>query len=171
MIDLQNLDRYRPNVGICLINRQGQVWLGQRATAHKTAATFTHRWQMPQGGMDKGETADQTAVRELYEETGVRTARLLTVTPGWLAYDFPTAYQRQIGKKWQGQRQKWALMLFEGQDDEVDLAAHEEQEFSDWRWADFHEVADLIVPFKLPIYEEILASFKPLCDFVASTQK
>ncbi len=165
MKQLPHLDRYRPNVGICLFNRDGHVWLGERMNAPGSREVNPYRWQMPQGGIDKGEAADQAAFRELEEETGVTSARLLFMTPGWLAYDFPPNYR---SKKWQGQRQKWAAMLFEGQDDEVNLNGHEPVEFERWRWAALDELEDLIVPFKREVYAELVSAFTPLARAVAS---
>ena len=167
MRQLENLHQYRPNVGICLFNAQGQVWLGERLSAPGSREVNPYRWQMPQGGIDRGETPEQAAVRELAEETGITKARLLFSTPGWLAYDFPPKYRR--GKKdWLGQRQKWVAMLFEGSDDDVDLNAHDPAEFERWRWAHLDELEELIVPFKREIYAELVKAFHPLAEFLAS---
>ena len=118
-IDLTN--NYRPNVGVVLFHPDGRVWYGRRAGQLKSAAgdEIEHRWQMPQGGVDNGEDITAAAFRELKEETGVVSARLLLITPGWLAYDFPPNYKRN---DWKGQRQKWAAMVFEGADAEFDLS-------------------------------------------------
>ena len=121
---------------------------------------------MPQGGIDKGETIEQAAFRELREETGIKKASLLMTTPGWLAYDFPPEYKK---KKWRGQRQKWAVMLFEGSDDEVDIAADDHQEFDDWRWNNLDEVLRLIVPFKKEVYSELVQAVLPLRDWICKT--
>ena len=123
---------------------------------------------MPQGGVDNGEDITAAAFRELKEETGVVSARLLLITPGWLAYDFPPNYKRN---DWKGQRQKWAAMVFEGADTEFDLEADDHQEFDAWRWGDLEEAPSLIVPFKRKIYEELVTTFAPLRDFVRSAGK
>ncbi|WP_036766268.1 RNA pyrophosphohydrolase [Parvularcula oceani] len=157
------LSDYRPNVGVCLLNPRGEVWIGARTGLGAHEPHTVHRWQMPQGGIDKGEEADEAARRELFEETGIRSARLLAMTPGWLAYDFPPEYRRG---RWLGQRQKWALMLFEGDDAEVDLDAHEEREFDEWRWASLDEALSLVVPFKRGVYEELIGSVRPLSEFL-----
>ena len=153
---------YRPNVGVALFNRDGRVWYGRRFHDFPESPD-TWRWQMPQGGVDDGEPIVEAAFRELKEETGVASARLLTVTPGWLAYDFPRGYKK---KHWKGQRQKWAAMLFEGDEGEIDLEAEDHQEFDAWRWGELEEAPSLIVPFKRHVYEELMAAFVPLRDFL-----
>ncbi|MEL6789726.1 MAG: RNA pyrophosphohydrolase [Pseudomonadota bacterium] len=154
---------YRPNVGIMLFQGDGQVWLGRRLGGFDALDPETHhggyRWQMPQGGIDTGESVDAAAFRELKEETGTDQADLLMITPGWLGYDFPPEYKR---KKWRGQRQKWAIMRFTGTDGDFDLAADGHPEFDQWQWADLQTITGLIVPFKKPVYEELVAAFAPL---------
>ena len=159
------LSRYRPNVGVVLFNRRGEVFYGRRigdfADFGEDEDAF--RWQFPQGGVDADEDIVTAAFRELNEETGVSSARLIALTPGWLAYDFPAGYKK---KSWVGQRQKWAAMLFEGEDAEIDIAADDHQEFDDWRWGQLEEAPELIVPFKRKVYEELVAAFLPLRDFL-----
>ncbi|MEM8772146.1 MAG: RNA pyrophosphohydrolase [Pseudomonadota bacterium] len=158
---------YRPNIGITLFNRDGAVFYGRRMMRGGTIEdrVGAHRWQMPQGGIDKGEAPITAAYRELKEETGVASAQLLTITPGWLTYDFPENYKR---KNWRGQRQKWAAMLFTGEASEINLSADDHQEFDDWRWGDLEEAPSLIVPFKRNVYEELMAAFLPLRDYIRS---
>jgi putative (di)nucleoside polyphosphate hydrolase len=85
------------------------------------------------------------------------------MTPGWLAYELPAGYKK---KHWRGQRQKWAAMLFEGDEAEIDLNADEKPEFDDWRWCELEETPSLIVPFKRHVYEELVGAFAPLRDFI-----
>ncbi|MFQ5563640.1 MAG: RNA pyrophosphohydrolase [Parvularculaceae bacterium] len=157
------LKRYRPNVGVALFNNMGRVWLGRRVGDFSDLGEGAGdwRWQMPQGGVDAGEDIEAAAFRELAEETGVTSARLLLMTPGWLAYDFPPAYKKN---NWKGQRQKWAAMLFEGTESEINLAAHHKQEFDRWRWAELEEAPQLIVPFKRSVYEDLARTLAPLRD-------
>ncbi|HNS86297.1 MAG TPA: RNA pyrophosphohydrolase [Parvularculaceae bacterium] len=162
------LARYRPNVGVVLFNRDGRVFFGRRIGDFTDLGEEkdAYRWQFPQGGVDAEEDIASAAYRELREETGVSTARLLALTPGWLAYDFPAGYRK---KKWVGQRQKWAAMLFEGDEKEVDIAADDHQEFDDWRWGELEEAPELIVPFKRKIYAELVSAFVPLRNFLRSS--
>ncbi|MEM0930033.1 MAG: RNA pyrophosphohydrolase [Pseudomonadota bacterium] len=171
MKELPTLDEYRPNVGICVFNKDGQVWLGERLTAPGTREVNPYRWQMPQGGIDKGENVTEAAFRELEEETGITSARLLMSTPGWLAYDFPPQYRQRGNKTWRGQRQKWVAMLFEGEDSEVNLNVHLPAEFERWRWADLDELEELIVPFKREVYAAIVEAFRPLSAFIRETSR
>ncbi len=162
------LKRFRPNVGVLLFNRHGKVWFGRRVSdfAGLGERPDKYRWQMPQGGVDPKEDIAAAAFRELKEETGVSSARLLALTPGWVAYEFPADYKK---KNWKGQRQKWAAMLFEGDDNEIDLEADDHQEFDAWRWGELEEAPSLIVPFKREVYAELVAGFLPLRDFIRDT--
>ena len=156
---------FRPNVGIVLFNRDGRVWYGRRCGdfADLGEEPDQYRWQMPQGGVDAREDIAAAAFRELKEETGVSSASLLCVTPGWLAYQFPANYKK---KNWKGQRQKWAAMLFTGEDSEINLQADDYQEFDAWRWGELEEAPSLIVPFKRHVYDDIVAGFAPLRDYL-----
>lgn len=156
---------YRPNVGVVLFNRRGETFFGRRVGEFETVGEGpgVYRWQFPQGGVDPNEDIAAAAFRELKEETGVTSARLLALTPGWLAYNFPPEYAK---RGWRGQRQKWAAMLFMGEDAEINLEADNHQEFDAWRWAELEEAPAIIVPFKRAVYSEVVAAFVPLRDFI-----
>lgn len=149
---------YRPCVGVMLINRDGGVFVGQRNDR------FEDAWQMPQGGVDKGEDPRDAALRELWEETGVRSdlVEILAETDGWLPYDLPHDIVPRIWKgRFRGQEQKWYLMRFLGTDDQVDIAT-EHPEFTRWRWQDPGQLVARIVPFKREVYARVLSEFAPL---------
>jgi putative (di)nucleoside polyphosphate hydrolase len=153
---------YRPCVGIMVINREGLVWVGRRADAPGDAEGRGSWWQMPQGGIDAGEDPAAAALRELAEETAIRSVAVLGETRGWLRYDLP---EHLIGKAWggryRGQEQKWFAVRFLGPDTEIDIAPGDpaKSEFDAWRWAPIGEVEGLIVPFKRAVYREVLAAF------------
>ena len=167
------IQKYRPNVGIVLFNPKGQVWLGRRNTEQDTKNHDPKKdmvsglWQFPQGGIDKNEDVIDAAYRELKEETGVSSADLIMVTPGWIAYNFPPGYKK---KSWKGQRQKWAAMMFTGKDSEIDLEADDHQEFDRWRWGELEEAPTLITEFKRKIYKDLVTSFLPLRDYLRAAK-
>lgn len=147
---------YRKNVGVVLVNAEGGVFVGQRIDSKEPA------WQMPQGGIDKGEEPRDAALRELEEETGVSSS-LVTIeaeTEGWIAYDLPLEIAGRIWKgKYRGQKQKWYLMRFHGRDDQVNIAL-DHKEFSEWRWLPADQLVANIVPFKREVYEQVVAAFE-----------
>jgi putative (di)nucleoside polyphosphate hydrolase len=146
---------YRPCVGIMLIDQERRVFVALRGDTEEEA------WQMPQGGVDRGETPKEAALRELHEETGISSADLLAETTGWLQYDVPPDLRpRSWRGRFRGQRLKWFLMRFTGTEDEIDLA-HHGSEFVDWRWVAPEALPGLIVAFKRPVYEAVLAEFAP----------
>lgn len=147
----------RPCVGVALINREGLVFVGRRARG-EGSGDLDFPWQLPQGGIDDGETPEAAAWRELAEETGVRRARLIAEAPEWLDYDLPAAL---IGKAWKGryrgQTQKWFVFAFEGEDSEIDISGQGHgPEFDLWRWARIDELPALAVPFKRLVYEKLI---------------
>lgn len=147
---------YRPCVGVMLMNADGHVFVGQRRDRYQEA------WQMPQGGVDKGEDPETAALRELWEETGVEAALVEKVdeTAEWLKYDLPDELQGKIWKgKYRGQEQKWYLFRFLGRDDQVNIET-EHPEFSTWRWIEPEALIDAIVPFKRAVYIAVLDAFR-----------
>ena len=163
MSDSKLIMAYRPCVGVMLLNKQGLVWIGRRFQKQNDDGVG-HWWQMPQGGIDEGEDTALAAKRELEEETAVRSAEIIAEAPGWYNYDLP---EHLIGHSWKGkyrgQTQKWFAMRFLGDDSEINLAPPgHKQEFDQWRWAPIDEITDLIVPFKKPVYEQVVKAFRHL---------
>lgn len=153
---------YRPCVGILLLNADGEVFVGNRIDVEGD------HWQMPQGGIDEGETAEQAALREIFEETGVAPDKveIVRVSDNWFAYDLPRHLSWRIwGGRFRGQTQRWVAMRFLGADDDIDLAAHK-AEFADWRWVSPAALPALIVPFKRDTYARVLEEFR---DVVSSS--
>lgn len=151
---------YRPCAGVMLANAQGRVFVGQRVDAPKLKVSAA--WQMPQGGIDEGEDPQDAALRELWEETGVERS-LVTVeaeAPEWIPYDLPHELVPKLWKaRYRGQKQKWFLLRFLGEDSDVNIAT-EHAEFSAWRWIEPEEMVDAIVPFKREVYRQVLEVFR-----------
>ncbi|HMN86533.1 MAG TPA: RNA pyrophosphohydrolase [Bauldia sp.] len=158
---------YRPCVGVALFDPKGRVWVGRRADAPGEAEGAGTWWQMPQGGLDKGEDPYEGALRELYEETSVRSVGLIREAPGWLTYDLPVELIGQSwGGRYRGQKQKWFALRFEGREDEIDVLApgggKHKAEFSEWKWETLAHLPDLVVPFKRGVYAEVAAAFRDI---------
>jgi putative (di)nucleoside polyphosphate hydrolase len=149
---------YRPNVGLAVFHRDGPVLLGKRV-----GAEGPYQWQMPQGGVDRGESAQDAAFRELEEEIGLTRSLvdLLEETVDWLYYDFPIELRKKLKQRgrYLGQRQKWFAFRFKGRDADVRLDTHS-PEFSDWRWAPLETSPELVIPFKKATYEEVARRFQ-----------
>jgi putative (di)nucleoside polyphosphate hydrolase len=146
---------YRPAVGVMLINPARRVWVGQRLDNSLEA------WQMPQGGLDKGENPLEGALRELEEETGIarHLVELIAQAKEELTYDLPEDLIGKVWKEpWRGQRQTWFLMRFLGDDGDVNIATPE-PEFRAWKWAEPAELPAMIVPFKQQLYRDVLEAF------------
>lgn len=159
---------YRPCAGIMVLNRDGLVFIGRRASGPEHIDA-THVWQMPQGGIDPGEDPYPAALRELYEETNIRSVEKLGEIPEWLAYDIPREIVGEAwGGKYRGQTQKWYALRFTGNDSEIDIetpaAGAHKPEFIAWRWVDMRELPDLVVPFKRETYERVVKAFSKFAN-------
>ena len=152
---------YRPCVGIVLLNARNQVFIAKRIDALKDNP---HAWQMPQGGIDKGEDAEAAALRELHEEIGTDKVEVIAVTRDWLRYDFPPELVERVRRgRYRGQEQKWFAMRFLGSDDDINLqTAH--PEFSEWRWEEFERLPAVTISFKRDTYAAIVREFRHLID-------
>ncbi|PWV98350.1 putative (di)nucleoside polyphosphate hydrolase [Hoeflea marina] len=158
---------YRPCVGIMVLNRDGLVWAGERISIGNSEYDGSlQRWQMPQGGIDDEEDAEPAARRELHEETGMSSVRLVAEAPGWITYDLP---EHLIGiglkGKYRGQKQRWFAYRFEGDDSEIAINPPPDghtPEFDRWEWKPMAELPALIVPFKRKVYDQVVAAFSHL---------
>jgi len=151
-----------------LIGRDGRVFVGRRKSeAGPEHVANGYAWQMPQGGIDPGEDPYAAALRELYEETNVRTVRLLAEAPDWYAYDLPALVAGRAWKgRYRGQTQKWFAFRFEGEEAEIDIArpagGRHRPEFDEWRWERMERLPELIIPFKRAVYENVVGAFRHL---------
>jgi putative (di)nucleoside polyphosphate hydrolase len=152
---------YRPCVGIMVLDRTGRVWIGRRHDAPAEPEGPGAWWQMPQGGIDASEDPAKAALRELEEETGIRSVDIIAESPGWYCYDLPLDLRPTAwGGRYRGQRQKWFAVRFRGGDDEVSLTRPgHPPEFDVWRWAPIDELVALVVPFKRAVYAQVVAEF------------
>ena len=165
-IDPESLP-YRPCVGVMVLNSDGLVWAGRRiAEDDSEMAGAVNLWQMPQGGIDKGEEPLPAARREIYEETGMRSVTLLAEAPRWINYDLPREVLGIALKgKFRGQTQKWFAFRFEGDESEIAInppPGGHAPEFDAWAWKPMAELPELIVPFKRKVYEDVVAAFRHL---------
>ena len=152
------MPKYRDAVGIMIINPKKKVFLAYRAWTQNSK----YHWQMPQGGIDAGETPEQAAWREMYEETGLTkdVCQLIAESQNWYTYDIPQKVKRKID----GERQKWFLFSFHGTNKDVNLHIQKKPEFIRFRWAEPQKAPFLIVPFKKLVYEQVLAEFMPIIE-------
>lgn len=151
---------YRPCVGALVFNDSGHVFVGKRSSMERQP----YVWQMPQGGIDEGEEPEQAAFRELEEETSIRSVDLLAESVDWLSYDLPPEALGRWRGRYRGQTQKWFAFRFTGKEAEINLNAHQPAEFSEWKWVPLAEITDLVVPFKLPVYEALVREFSHFAD-------
>ena len=148
---------YRNGVGIMLINDRREVWVGRRA------GMADGPWQMPQGGIDAGETPRAAALRELAEETGTDKAEIIAESGDWLSYELPPEVAARVWQgRYRGQRQKWFALRFTGSDADIDLKTHHQREFAAWCWMESGRLSRLIIPFKRPVYKAVIAEFRAL---------
>lgn len=146
---------YRPCVGFMMLNPEGKVFVAKRID------TMIEAWQMPQGGIDEGESPLDALFREMEEEIGTRNAVILQEHDDWLQYDLPEHLIGTVwGGKYRGQKMKWYLMRFQGQDSDIDINTAN-PEFTEWKWLEMSKLPQSAVAFKRPLYEQIVASFSP----------
>jgi putative (di)nucleoside polyphosphate hydrolase len=156
---------YRRCVGVMVLNRAGLAFIGRRIDGPEHL-DMTHAWQMPQGGIDRGEEPWPAALRELREETNISSVERIGEIAEWLNYDIPRDLIGQAWKgKYRGQSQKWFALRFVGDDSEIDVASPadaQEPEFAAWRWERIENLPKLVVPFKRLVYERVVREFLAL---------
>ena len=146
----------RSGVGIVVLNKENKVFVAKRIDNKKNF------WQMPQGGVDKGENLYEAAIRELDEETSIKSVSLIKKIDGLLTYHLPDELLGIIWKgKFKGQTQKWFIMRFLGSDNEINLRT-KHPEFLDWKWIEVDSITEKVVDFKLHVYEQIKKELKDL---------
>jgi len=146
----------RIGVGVVLLNSENKVFVGKRIDNPK------NYWQMPQGGIDKNEKVLEAAIRELKEETGITTVKLIKELNYWLEYDLPKNLIDKIWKgKYRGQRQKWFIMQFIGNKKDININT-EHPEFLEWKWIHYSELPKIVVNFKVKVYEKLVDELKNL---------
>ena len=146
----------RSGVGIVVLNKNGQVFVAKRIDNPKNF------WQMPQGGVNQGEDFLTAAYRELEEETSIKNIKLISELDGTTSYELPDHLLGIIWKgKYKGQKQKWFLMKFTGDDKEINIKT-KNPEFLDWKWIDLDEITEVVVDFKLHVYKELKEKVKKI---------
>ncbi len=147
---------YRPCVGIALFNKKGKVFVGERIDT-------PNAWQMPQGGIDEGESIEHAAIRELKEEIGTDKADIIKISDRKTRYELPDHLIPKLWNgKYRGQEQVWVAARFNGSDSDINLTAFDPPEFSAWQWVDLGDTLDLIVPFKRDIYAQVIEMFNDI---------
>tara|TARA_B100001559_G_scaffold176588_1_gene147899 strand:+ start:36 stop:512 length:477 start_codon:yes stop_codon:yes gene_type:complete len=148
----------RDGVGIVVFNKDGKIFVAKRIDNPK------NYWQMPQGGVDQGENFLKAAFRELEEETSIKSVELIKELDGTTTYELPDHLLGIIWKgKYKGQKQKWFLMKFVGEDKEINIKT-KNPEFLDWKWIDLDQITDVVVNFKLHVYEELKEKIKKIIN-------
>ncbi|MBL0941343.1 MAG: RNA pyrophosphohydrolase [Alphaproteobacteria bacterium] len=154
---------YRPSVGIMVLNQSDKVLIARRTE------TKPHAWQMPQGGIDKGESPELAALRELKEEIGTNNVTILAKTLTPHKYDFPLPLIGRLWRgKYRGQSQTWFLTRFEGQDEEINVHT-EHPEFCEWKWTEIGNLIELAIPFKRELYKAVIEEFRPYLKSMSNT--
>ena len=148
----------RNGVGIIVLNKKNKVFVAKRIDNPK------NYWQMPQGGVDEGEDSIKAAYRELEEETNIKSVKLIKELDGTITYELPNHLLGIIWKgKYRGQKQKWFLMRFVGEDKEINIKT-KNPEFLDWKWIDLDQITQVVVDFKLHVYKELKEKIKRIIN-------
>ena len=152
---MSNTLQYRPNVGIVIFNSDKNIWIGKRLDNNTKEG-----WQLPQGGIDYQEEPLDAAIREVYEETGITTIKNIATIDNWIKYNLPLDIAKnKWGGKYIGQKQKWYLFYFYGDENEININIDKQPEFSKWKWADEQYIKDNVTNFRKDVYKKVFESF------------
>lgn len=152
---MSNKLQYRPNVGIVIFNSDKNIWIGKRIDNNTKEG-----WQLPQGGIDHQEEPLDAAIREVYEETGITTIKNIATIDNWIKYNLPLDIAKnKWGGKYIGQKQKWYLFYFYGDENEINININKQPEFSKWKWADEQYIRDNVTNFRKDVYKKVFQSF------------
>ena len=152
---MSNTLQYRPNVGIVIFNSDKNIWIGKRIDNNTKEG-----WQLPQGGIDYQEEPLDAAIREVYEETGITTIKNIATIDNWIKYNLPLDIAKnKWGGKYIGQKQKWYLFYFYGDENEINININKQPEFSKWKWADEQYIRDNVTNFRKDVYKKVFQSF------------
>ena len=152
---MSNTLQYRPNVGIVIFNSDKNIWIGKRIDNNTKEG-----WQLPQGGIDHQEEPLDAAIREVYEETGITTIKNIATIDNWIKYNLPLDIAKnKWGGKNIGQKQKWYLFYFYGDENEINININKQPEFSKWKWADEQYIRDNVTNFRKDVYKKVFQSF------------
>ncbi len=156
-----NNNLYRPCVGAMIINQDKMIWMGKRI--NKIDYQTDSLWQMPQGGIDRGEKPENAVIRETYEETGIKKVEIIKKAKNWYNYDIPKEILANMKSQFIGQTQQWFLLSFKGSDDEINLIpplkSNQMQEFTEWKWENPKNIIDMVIDFKRETYRQVLTEF------------
>lgn len=153
---MHDLELYRPNVGIVIFNKNAKIWIGKRSDTTNNKA-----WQMPQGGIDTNESPIDASIREVYEETGIKSIKQIALIDNWIKYKLPINIAKS---KWNGryvgQMQKWFLFYFFGEDKEININIEKNSEFIEWQWQDIKYILENIPKFRKEVYKNVFNNFR-----------
>ena len=152
--------KYRPNVAAVIFNKEGDIWVGERADIR-----IRSEWQLPQGGININESPDIAIIREIYEETGIKSIKIINKINKWIYYDLP----ENIGKsnwstKFVGQKQKWFLIYFFGTNIEIDINISNNPEFRSWKWDKEKNIINNVTQFRQSVYIQVFNEFTPIIN-------
>ena len=151
---------YRANVAAVIFNEKGYIWVGERIDIQSI-----HAWQMPQGGIDKNEDSKKAIIREIFEETGIKSIKIIDLIDDWIKYDLPkNIAKNKWNGKYIGQKQKWYLLYFYGNDKEININLSKNPEFKSWKWDTISNIIKNTVNFRKKVYKQVFDNFSKIIN-------